>query len=530
MRPNPSHVTPNQAAIRNYYSQLQDLRSQGVTNELSIRQPFLTLLAETARPVGWQVIPELGKKAGARTIRPDATLRDRNSLPRGYWEAKDTYDDLEVEIRKKRDSGYPFSNIVFEDSTRAVLFQNKERAFDAVLGNPAELADLLNRFYSHEEPDYARLDDAMAEFELRIPDLALGLQHKITEAHAGNPRFQQAWGAFFDLCKLSLNPAISKATVDEMLVQHLLTERLIREIFRNPEFARKNAVARELENVVSALTYKSFSRDEYLKSLDFFFLAIERAARTVPDFTDKQELLNKVYERFFQGYSRRTADTHGIVYTPQPIVDFMCASVERVLRDDFGLALGSPEVNVLDPCTGTGNFIVNLLRRIPRRDLPRAFGEHLFANEVMLLPYYIAALNIEHEYYELTGTYEEFSGLCFADTLDLAEARQMPMFTEENTERVKRQKDAQITVILGNPPYNMGQQDENEENKNRKYAVVDQRVKDTYVKDSKATLRNKLFDPLCYGQHNGSSVALMVMWVSRLISPVLRCPRAGCAT
>src|SRR4026207_567893 len=125
----------------------------------------------------------------------------------------------------------------------------------------------------------------------------------------------------------------------------------------------------------------------------------------------------------------------------------MCASVAEVLQTEFGLTLGSPGVNILDPCTGTGNFIVNILRRIPRKGLPRMYREQLFANEVMLLPYYIAALNIEHAYYELTGKYEAFEGLCFVDTLDLAENRQMAMFTEENTARVARQKKAPITVI-----------------------------------------------------------------------------------
>ena len=123
------------------------------------------------------------------------------------------------------------------------------------------------------------------------------------------------------------------------------------------------------------------------------------------DFSDKQHFLNTVYERFFQGYSVKVADTHGIVYTPQEIVDFMCASVEEVLKTEFNLTLGSKGVNILDPCTGTGNFIVNLINRIPKKDLPRVYKEQLFANEVMLLPYYIAALNIEHAYWERTGTY-----------------------------------------------------------------------------------------------------------------------------
>ncbi len=150
--------------------------------------------------------------------------------------------------------------------------------------------------------------------------------------------------------------------------------------------------------MIDALVSQSFNRDEFLKSLDRFYRAIENAARTMEDFAEKQHFLNTVYERFFQGYSVKVADTHGIVYTPQEIVDFMCASVAEVLETEFGLTLGSKGVNILDPCTGTGNFIVNLIGRIPKKDLPRVYREQLFANEVMLLPYYIAALNIEHAY------------------------------------------------------------------------------------------------------------------------------------
>ena len=211
-----------------------------------------------------------------------------------------------------------------------------------------------------------------------------------------------------------------------MLVQHLLTERLIRKIFDNPEFTQRNVIAAEVEKVIAALVSKSFNRDEFLKSLDRFYSAIENAARSLEDpGAPGQELLNTVYDRFFQGYSVKVADTHGIIYTPRPIVDFMCASVAEVLDTEFGLSLGSPGVHILDPCTGTANFIVNLIGRIPKKDLPRMYREQLFANEVMLMPYTIAALNIEHAYYELTSQYEPFDGLCFVDTL-ASELRFLP--------------------------------------------------------------------------------------------------------
>ena len=491
-------IPPTHRSIRKYYEHVSALQAQGVLNEMNVRSPFESLLQETARLKDWTFIAELSGKSGGAIIRPDGTLRDRNSLPRGYWEAKDTQDDLDTEIKRKIARGYPLSNIIFEDTQTGVLFQNKQKINGPyVLGNPKELVALLNQFFSHTEPDIEGFEEAIDEFKERVPDLARGLVEKIQQAHKDNAGFQSAFEKFFDLCRTALNPNIRVEAVDEMLVQHLLTERLFRTIFNNPEFVKRNAIAAEVERVIEALVSHSFDRTEYLKSLDRFYRAIEGAARLLPDFSEKQHFLNTVYERFFQGYSVKLADTHGIVYTPQEIVNFMCASVAEVLEKEFGKSLSSPGVYIIDPCTGTGNFVVNLLRRMPGRDLPRVYREQLFANELMLLPYYIASLNIEHAYYELTGSYEPFEGLCFVDTLDLAEGSQhsLGFMTQKNAERVERQRRTPITVVIGNPPYNMGQVNENDNNKNRKYDVVDKRIQETYAASSKATLKNKLYDP-----------------------------------
>jgi len=489
-------IKANHKAIKRYYDRLAEFKKQGVKHEGAVSKAFEGLLNDTARSRKWTLIPLLSEHIPGSVIVPDGTLRDDFYIPRGYWEAKDTDDNLEVEVRKKIAKGYPTTNIIFEDTRQAILYQDKQEAFRASLSNASQLADLLNLFYSHAEPEIDEFEKAVEAFKERVPDLALGLAKKIQEAHKSNKSFAKAFGEFFDLCKASLNPNMSEAAVDEMLVQHLLTERLIRTIFDNEEFTKRNVIAAEVEKVIEALVSKSFNRKEFLKSLDRFYVAIEQAARTLTHFSEKQHFLNTVYERFFQGYSVKVADTHGIVYTPQSIVDFMCASVEEVLKQEFGLALSSKGVNILDPCTGTGNFIVNLIRRMPKRDLPRMYREQLFANEVMLMPYYIAALNIEHAFYKISGEYESFEGLCFVDTLDMAEHEQgsFGFMTEKNTTRVRRQKSTPITVIIGNPPYNVGQLNENDNNKNRKYKVIDERIKNTYSKDSKASNKNKLSD------------------------------------
>ena len=332
-----------------------------------------------------------------------------------------------------------------------------------------------------------------------MPQIAKGLQQRIKVARGSNTAFQNAFADFMALCSEALNPNISRAAVDEMLIQHMLTERIIRNIF-DVDFVRRNVIAAEVEKVIDALTGQHFNRADFLGALDRFYLAIEKAAGSLVDFSDKQGFINTVYERFFQGFSVRVADTHGIVYTPQEVVEFMVAAADELLQREFGKRLGDEGVCVIDPCTGTGNFVINLLRRVAQgnpRELERFYGERLFANEVMLMPYYIASLNIEHEFYERSKRYEPFEGLCFVDTLDLAEGDMpelFPEFSQRNSERVERQKKAKINVVIGNPPYNVGQMNEYDNNRNRKHKTIDDRVSRTYFKDSQASSVTKADD------------------------------------
>ena len=219
-------------------------------------------------------------------------------------------------------------------------------------------------------------------------------------------------------------------------------------------------------------------------------------AATIEDFSQKQGFLNTVYEQFFQGFSVKVADTHGIVYTPQPIVDFMVRSVEEILKTEFNRSLSDSGVHIIDPFVGTGNFIVRTMREIRRTALVEKYATELHCNEVMLLPYYIASMNIEHEFYEATREYEPFEGICLVDTFELVEEDRpyLPYFTEANAERVERQREAPMFVIIGNPPYNVGQIDENDTDKDRKYETMDGRIKETYADDSEAKLKTQLYD------------------------------------
>jgi hypothetical protein len=239
-------VRPTDPAIKAYHAALRTFADHSAAHEGATETAFSHLLAVTARPHGWTLIPKKGMKVGGKPIVPDGTLQDGNFLPRGYWEAKDTADDLAAEIVKKRKRGYPLANTIFEDTRAAVLFQNGAEVERFALADPAAVADLLTRFYAYAEPDIEGFERAVGEFQGRVPELAKGLAGKIKEAHADNKKFQAAFADFFALCQTALNPNIRRDAVDEMLVQHLLTERLFRKIFHDEEFTRRNVIAAEV--------------------------------------------------------------------------------------------------------------------------------------------------------------------------------------------------------------------------------------------------------------------------------------------
>jgi predicted helicase len=488
------NLKPNHAPVKKYYDALKNFRELGVGHEGAVRDAFQDLLKKCASQFGWTLVPEASAKGkDGNRVQLDGEIRDQFNIPRGHWEAKDERDDLKVEVKKKLEKGYPRKNIVFQAPDRAILLQNGLQVRDADLTDPDQLVDALRTFFGYREPDIEEFDQAVGEFKERIPELATSLLAVIEKERKTNRRFVEAFEAFANLCRQSINPNLSNQAVEEMLIQHLLTERIFRNVFDNPDFTRRNVIAVEIEKVIDALTSKSFDRGQFLSQFDRFYKAIEDAARAVEDFAEKQRFLNTVYEKFFQGFSVKVADTHGIVYTPDAIVNFMVHSVEEILEKQFRRTLSDRDVHVLDPFVGTGNFIVHIMREIKKTALELKYKNELHCNEVMLLPYYIASMNIEHEYFERVGTYESFEGICLVDTFDIR--RQAAAFAEENLRRIERQNASPIFVAIGNPPYNAWQLDENDNNKNREYPELAERVRETYMQSSRATNMNALADP-----------------------------------
>ena len=503
------NLKPNHKSIRDYYATLQQYDRHDITHEGAVSNPFAFLLDACAKQADATLVPQYAMRtiAGNRIVL-DGVILDAYRIPFAYWEAKDMDDDLHRAVQEKRDAGYPFDNILFQNPQRGILYQNGEQVFDVDITEPTRLIVVLRHLFAAPPVALENWHTAVAEFKEMVPALGRKAAELITEQHETNPQFIAAFTDFYQQCRAAINPNLSTAAVEEMLIQHLLTERIFRTVFDNPDFTRRNIIAHEIENVIEILIRNAFSRDEFLKPLNPFYTAIENAATLCKDFSQKQHFLNTVYEQFFQGFSVEVADTHGIVYTPQPIVDFMVNSVEQILKSEFNKSLSDTGVHIVDPFVGTGNYIVRLMQDIRGATLAEKYRHELHCNEVMLLPYYIASLNIEHEFFQRTGTYRPFDGIALADTFELFEGQQQHIiFTQENTERVERQKTADMFVVIGNPPYNVGQVNENDNNKNRKYKAVDRFVKETYSQDSAATNKNALSDPY----------AKAILWASKRI-------------
>jgi len=378
-------LKPTHAPVRAYYLALSQLANVGATHESAVREAWHRLIEHGAGPLKWTLVREYAVTRGknAAPLRLDAVLLDAYRIPHGVIEAKDDKDDLAAEMRAKLKLGYPAKNTIFWQPRRAILVQDGKPVLDLALDTkPEQLCEILQAFFAYTEPVIADWERATEEFRGRVAELGRNLREVIQRARgtvgfSPNKRFIAAFDDFVALCRAAINPGLRDDAIEEMLIQHLLTARLFSSTFNNPEFTRRNVVAVEIEKVIDALASGHFTRDTFLKKLDRFYLAIENAATTIDDFSEKQKFLNTVYEKFFQGFAVKVADTLGIIYTPPSIVRFMIASIQELLKKEFGKDLGDPGVHVLDPFTGTGNFLVHLMRELPAKALKQKYGSEL---------------------------------------------------------------------------------------------------------------------------------------------------------
>ena len=331
------------------------------------------------------------------------------------------------------------------------------------------------------------------------------MREAIEEAEAFSRSYQEAAAGFLALCQRTIGPAVTNADVREMLLQHILTKDIFLRVFAEDQFHRENNVARQLETLEQTF-FTGDVRRQAIDRLRTYYGAIGRAADDIADYAEKQHFIKAIYEDFYQAYNPAAADRLGVVYTPNEVVDFIIRGADHLLQKHFGRTLADDNVQILDPATGTGTFITNLINYLPADRLEHKYRHEIHANEVAILPYYIANLNIEYTYKERTGQYLEFPNLCFVDTLDNMDwqgssggavqrqaAFNLGGLSEENWIRVQEQNEKSISVIIGNPPYNANQRNWNDFNANRQYPELDRRIRDTYVTTSSAQ-KTKQYD------------------------------------
>jgi predicted helicase len=300
----------------------------------------------------------------------------------------------------------------------------------------------------------------------------------------------------------NINPNVTPDEAIEMLSQHLITKPIFDALFEGYEFTKYNPVSQTMQRMLDVLEGQSLQKE--VKTLEKFYESVRKKASGIDNAEGKQRIIIELYDKFFRAAFPKLVERLGIVYTPVEVVDFIIKSADFALKQEFGVGLSDEGVHILDPFTGTGTFMVRLLQSglIKPEDLQRKFTSELHANEIVLLAYYIAAINIEESYHYLTGNvYQPFNGIVLTDTFQMFEnaGYLLESIFPENNQRVINQKQRNITVIIGNPPYSAGQTSENDGNKNLKYENLDQKIANSYAKHSTATLKNSLYDSYIRG-------------------------------
>lgn len=342
-------------------------------------------------------------------------------------------------------------------------------------------------------------------WELWAKDIAqIAEQHieRIKTLIADNGKHHRAFDQLMRGLHRNINPGLSEQDAIEMLSQHIISRPVFEALFENYQFAASNPISRSMQKMLDLLDDEAKTEEEHQK-LQKFYSYVRDTVGDIHEADARQRIIVELYDKFFKVASPRTVEKLGIVYTPVEVVDFIIRSVGYILQREFGRSLSDENIHILDPFTGTGTFITRLLQSglISREALERKYGREIHANEIVLMAYYIASVNIESVFHDLIGPaaeYKPFAGICLTDTFQLGEeASDDHLFSEQfptNSRRVIEQKKRRITVIVGNPPYSVGQKSANDNAQNQKYPALDSQIERTYAAESNANLKNSLYD------------------------------------
>ena len=353
---------------------------------------------------------------------------------------------------------------------------------------------------------YAKMVEKVGDrkyFEQWAKDVAKIAQiqiDRIKDLIAKSEEHKKAFNNFIKGLQENINSSIDSEEAIEMLSQHIITKPIFEALFENYSFVKNNPISSAMEEILNLLLEQQFEKET--TELKEFYDDVRVRVGNIDNSEGKQKIIVELYEKFFKTAFPKLVDKLGIVYTPIEVVDFIINSVEDVLKKEFNRSLTDENVNILEPFVGTGTFISRLLQsgNIKPKDLERKYKKEIFANEIVLLAYYIATVNIENIYHDLNNEaeYKEFEGICLTDTFQLGEDKEESQLIfnsfKENSERVKRQKNAPLQIIFGNPPYTIGQNSANDNAQNKKYPILDNRILETYSKESSAGLNKALYD------------------------------------
>lgn len=365
-----------------------------------------------------------------------------------------------------------------------IAFDFTDELFDTILGKLVERVG--DRVY-------------LETWAKDVAAATMRLERHVSEAlkHEGEygEKAREAFTDFLAALRGVINPFITEEDARSMLVQHIITKPIFDAIFDKYEFLKENPIAHSFDRL--AKVFETFVNKE-TQVLNNFYRLIQVRAKGLDKETERQDFLRQLYDTFFKIAFPKIADKLGIVYTPVEVVDFLVKSVEAVLQDEFGMNLSGEGVLILEPFAGTGTFLVRLMHQLSSEALVRKYrGGEIWGNEILLLPYYIALANVESTYYELSGQHDPFQNLLLVDSFQLMETRgamQVPLFPEQYTKLMKRQKEAKINVIISNPPWFAWQEEENLGIKAVKYGKLDEKIRRTYAAYSSVTNKNSLYD------------------------------------
>ena len=412
-----------------------------------------------------------------------------------------------IELSKKKPKNILFGGVGAsrKDEDQHSDGDSKPRAASAAEQLATQLSmsfnDLQNVFY-------AKLVTKVGTkryWELWAKDIAqIAEQHieRIKALIADNGKHRRAFDQLMRGLHRNINPGLSEQDAIEMLSQHIISRPVFEALFENYQFAASNPISRSMQKMLDLLDDETKTEEEHQK-LQKFYDYVRDTVGNIHEAEGRQRIIVELYDKFFKVASPRTVEKLGIVYTPVEVVDFIIRSVGYILQREFGRSLSDENVHILDPFTGTGTFITRLLQSglISREALERKYGREIHANEIVLMAYYIASVNIENVFHDLMGPdteYRPFGGICLTDTFQLGEeAADENLYSEQfptNSRRVIEQKKRRITVIVGNPPYSVGQKSANDNAHNQKYPALDSQIERTYAAETDANNKNSLYD------------------------------------